>query len=137
MTTARQQGFSLVTVIFLITLLAVLMGAALTTMGVQSHTALLGVQSARAYRAAEAGLEWGTHRALADDACFAPTGIVLPPSANALAGFRADVTCARSAHREGGSLFNVFEITAVGSFGAGTPDAVSREIRATVSVTPP
>lgn len=141
----RQRGFSLVAAIFLIVVLAAL-GAYLVTIGSVQHTTVaFGIQGARAYQAAQTGIEWGTYRALDAGASAATCGAA--PSTpitsaftltnGALNQFRLTVTCQYTAHQERSTTYNVFVITSLAEFGAfGGLDYVSRTIRATVTGAP-
>lgn len=124
-TARRQQGFSIVTAIFLIVILAALGTYMLRTSSVQSETSALTVQSARAYQAARSGLEWGLNTVLtplAAPACFAPAAFTLQ-------GFSVDVECTSTDHPEGGQTVRVYEIRATSSFGTlGQPTHVQRVI---------
>lgn len=135
---ARQSGFSLVAAIFILVVLA-LLGAYMTTIGaVQRTTVVQSLQAARAYQAARAGIEWGTRRVMADNACPAsPTAFTL--SDPVLNGFQVSVSCASgpARYRDGDQCFNVFHLQAYASYGAiGDPYFVSRQIDAQVSDDP-
>jgi MSHA biogenesis protein MshP len=122
MTANRQQGFSIVTAIFLIVILAALGTFMLRMSAVQSETTALSVQSARAYQAAHSGIEWGLHQAIVNDACAASTSFALAP-------FDITVQCSSSDHPEGGQTIRIYEITATARFGTlGEPTHVQRVI---------
>lgn len=59
-----QRGFSLVTAIFLITVLAALGTFLLVTSGVAQQTPVMGLRGAQAYHAARSGLDWGIGNAI-------------------------------------------------------------------------
>ena len=59
-----QSGFSLVTAIFLLVILASLGAFIVTISGVQQTSSALDVQGSRAYQAARSGIEWGTYQVL-------------------------------------------------------------------------
>ncbi|KQU74574.1 hypothetical protein ASE08_20665 [Rhizobacter sp. Root16D2] len=87
----------MVSVVFILVVLAAL-GAALASVSRQQHVApAAGLQSARAYQAARAGLEWWAYwqrkvGSLTGD-CMATNSIV--PGGN-LAGFTVTLTCSRT-----------------------------------------
>ena len=60
----RHSGFSLVTAIFLLVILASLGAFIVTISGVQQTSSALDMQGSRAYQAARAGIEWGTYQVL-------------------------------------------------------------------------
>ena len=70
---AAQDGFSIVTALFILLVLAFLGGIMATMSGVQSRTSLWAFQGAQAYHAARSGLEWGIATDLANGACAADT----------------------------------------------------------------
>jgi MSHA biogenesis protein MshP len=62
-----QRGFSIVTAIFLIVVLAMLGVFIVSVTSLQQSGAQLDVQGVRAYQAARAGLEWGAYQVLDPD----------------------------------------------------------------------
>jgi MSHA biogenesis protein MshP len=92
-------GFSLITAIFLLVVLAGLGAALLNVSTVQQAESTLDVQGARVYQAARAGIEWGLYRQLrpvAAPACFGDSSFALP-AGSSLSGFTVSVTCTMSA----------------------------------------
>ena len=88
----RQCGFSLVSAIFLLIVLAGL-GAAIVHVSTAQHTgSALDLEGTRAYQAARAGIEWGLYRRLRDGACDAEESFT--PSAPTLGAFTVTVRCA-------------------------------------------
>ena len=139
-----QTGFTLITAIFLLVVVASLSVYMLSLRTVQQSTLLYGVQGARAMQAARAGIEWGIFQVIPAAAC--PVGgCACPASTNftasgpALSAFRINVTCARSnGHFEGSVEIVTFQLTATAETGTyGTLDYVSRRLQATVSESPP
>ena len=126
----RERGFSLITAIFLLVILAGV-GAFIVTIGaVQQTTVSSSIQGARAYQAARTGIEWGVYSALNPPGCFAPT--TFNPAG--LDGFLVTVTCAATPHQEGLNSFQVFRLIAVASAGTfGSPNFASRQIEVTVT----
>ena len=59
-----QRGFSIVTAIFLIVVLALLGVYIVSVTSVQQSSSQLDVQGVRAYQAARAGIEWGAYQVL-------------------------------------------------------------------------
>ncbi len=58
------RGFSTVTALFLVVVLALLGAAVVTVFGLQQTASSLDLQGARALRAAQAGIEWGMYQVL-------------------------------------------------------------------------
>lgn len=127
----RQRGFSLVPALFLLVVLAILGSVAVRLTGVQQQTTVLSMQSARAYAAAKTGVEWSAYQALNVGNCGNST---LSLTEGGLVGFTVDVSCSSTSHTEGASTTNVFVLDAFAYSGSyGSPDYVSRRIRATVT----
>ena len=127
----RQRGISLVPALFLLIVLAAL-GIVIVKLGaVQQQTVVMSMQSARAYAAARAGVDWAAYQALVNGSCGAAS---LALSEGGLTGFSVDTTCTSSTHSEGPNTVTVFVIDAFAYAGAyGTPDYVSRRVRSTVT----
>lgn len=96
LTRRGQKGFTMVSAIFLLVVLAGLGAAMVTISGAQHTSSALDIQGARAYQAARAGIEWGVHRVVNGSACFAsPSSFV--PQAPTMTDFTVTVTCTSSA----------------------------------------
>ncbi|MDD5058407.1 MAG: hypothetical protein PHQ60_11100 [Sideroxydans sp.] len=135
-----QQGFSIVSAIFLLVVLAFL-GTAMVTFSTSQHqSAAMDVQGARAYQAARSGLEWGVYEVtgLPVPSCVAST--TLPAMAGTLAGFTVEVRCAASAaYTESGkaapgttTVYNLISIANQGT--PGTPSYIERRIEITIAI---
>jgi MSHA biogenesis protein MshP len=89
-------GFTMMSMLFILVALAAL-GAALASLSQRQQMGSAGeLAAAKAYQAAFAGLEWGSHqilRAGGQPACFAPRSIDLPDQ---LTGYTVTITCTRS-----------------------------------------
>lgn len=134
----RQRGFSLITAIFLLVVVATLAVYMVNIRSVQQTTLLYGVQGARAMQAARSGIEWGIYEALGANACPAATIINFPASETALTAFSVSVSCGESQHFEGTTEIRTFQLTSVARSGSyGTLDYVQRYLQATVSIDPP
>lgn len=126
-----QRGFALVTALFLIVVLAGLGLVAVKLSVVQHQTVSLSIQAARAFQAAQSGIEYGAHRALSAGSCGATS---FSYTEGGLSGITVDVSCTASTHGEGASITSVYALQAFARAGVyGTPDYVSRRIRATVT----
>ena len=132
----EQTGFTLITAIFLLVAVAGLVAFAVNIRVVQQTTLVYGVQGARALQAARSGLEWGIARSLALTACPATANFVIPDAA--LSDFNVNVTCSQSAHTEGSTTINAYQLTSTATSGSfGTLDFIQRSMQATVSLDPP
>ena len=89
-----QRGFSIVSAIFLLVVLAGL-GAAMRTFSSAQHTSSAqDMQGTRAYHAARAGIEWGAFKLLNPAAgCFTTNPTSFVPPAPTLSSFTVTVTC--------------------------------------------
>jgi MSHA biogenesis protein MshP len=123
-----QQGFSLITALFLIVVVSLLVAVGVR-IGLGSQQTLDGeLLGARALAAADAGIEWAAHRALVDNTCASTT---LNLSEAALQGFRVDVTCSAIAHTVGADTIQVYALESFAAFGVyGQPGYTSRRVRA-------
>lgn len=134
MTGSRQDGISLVPALFLLIVLAGLGAVAVRITAVQQQTVVLAMQSARAYSAARAGVEWSAYEALVNGNCGTGT---LNLAEAGLQGFTVDTSCSSTTHSEGPDTVTVYAIEAFGVAGAyGTPDYVSRRVQSTITDAP-
>jgi MSHA biogenesis protein MshP len=133
----RHSGFTLITAIFLLVVVATLSVYVLNLRNVQQQTLVFGVQGARAMQAARTGIEWGINRSIIVDICEIETVFKAPDDA-ALSAFTITVTCTDTTHFEGTTEIKTFQLTAVAETGNyGTLDYVSRRMEASVSKPPP
>jgi len=147
-----QRGFSIVTAIFLIVVLAALGVFIVTVTGVQQSSQALDVQGVRAYQAARAGIEWGAHQVLDPNnslnagtcsplnwpvTCAASTNIAT--LAGSLAPFTVTVTCAEASATEGNRDIRMYQLQATACNQPPCPNPapatgyVERRISATLS----
>jgi MSHA biogenesis protein MshP len=141
----NQAGFTLVTAIFLLVVLAAL-GAFMVSISTAQHAAsALDVQGARAYQAARAGVEWGAYQVLnpennisdttpADNryACAGTPAAVAV--AGSLSGFAVNVTCGFVGSSDGARQVRTYQITSTATTGAvGGVDYVERQLTATIA----
>lgn len=136
-----QSGFSLVTAIFLLVVLAGLGATMMTFFTAQQQGSLLDVLGARAYQASRAGIEWGAYQAVQNSgvgfapSCRAgPTSQALPALGGTLADFPVSVSCSATSAVEAAATLWVYDITATATRGAaGSADYVERQMRATIA----
>jgi MSHA biogenesis protein MshP len=132
---SHENGFTLVSALFLLVVLA-FAGTIMVSLGaVQRRTTDFALQGARAYHAAQSGIEWGVYQALNTGACPAPTSF--PLSEGGLIGFGVDVSCSSTGHDEAGSIANVYQIVSVAEYGSfGDRDYVRRRLRVVLTDAP-
>lgn len=148
---SSERGFSLVTAIFLLVVIAALGVFAVTLSTTQQQSAALDVTGARAYQAARAGVEWGAYQviqsAVAGGAfatgCQAGTTASAVSLTNTLSGFAITVECRATSYDEagrtaaGGNPLWVYRLTSsasgVAGAQAGSPDYVERQITVTIA----
>jgi MSHA biogenesis protein MshP len=141
----RAAGFTLVTALFLLIVLALLGVAIAAIFQLQSAQASIDVNASRGYEAAEAGIEWALVQVMdpeSDDpnlsanprqppACFAATPVSMAASAT-LSGFTVNVSCTRSATTESNRQVAVYGLSSTATGGGGAM-AVTRRVDAMVS----
>ncbi len=112
----RQRGFSLVTGIFLLVILAALGAFLVSVSGLFHFSATADLQGARAYQAARAGIEWGAFSTMTPPApalapaCFGATNITF--ASTTLSDFTTTVTCAAFPFTEAGVPVTSYQIIA-------------------------
>lgn len=106
-----QRGFSIITAIFLIVVLAALGAYAVSLFRVQQTTAAYDELGARAYQAAQAGIEWGAWQVLrGPGTCAAASGSLALPGS--LSPFTVTVACVSTAHSEAGNPVTIYRLSA-------------------------
>jgi len=112
-----ERGFALVAALFVMVVIAVVV-AAMSRLSVTQNASLdLGIQQARAYQAARAGLEWGLHQLLLDGTC-SPSNPALSMANSGLDEFTVTLACASLYSYSKESLYR---LTATAS--NGSPDS--------------
>jgi len=139
-----QHGFSLVSALFLLVVLGALGAYMVGISGTQQFTTLHALQGAKAYHAARSGMEWGIATALGIATCPATPSTLSPAgglNAGNLSGFNVIVTLdSCTNYQEGGSPYNIYQITAFAQTVApayGAPGYAARRITVTVTNAPP
>ncbi|GIZ52431.1 pilus assembly PilX N-terminal domain-containing protein [Noviherbaspirillum aridicola] len=94
--TGANAGFSLVSAIFLLVVLAALGVAMVNISSVQHAGSALDVQGARAYQAARAGIEWGLYRQIREGVCAGGDVSFQLPEGSTLNQFTVTVNCTRT-----------------------------------------
>jgi MSHA biogenesis protein MshP len=126
----RSRGFSIISAIFILVVLAALAAAILTVSTSQQLGAAADVSGTRAYLAARAGLEWGMYQVNSSNTwnydapdtrtcpAAATNSFAMPASAPTLAAFTVTVKCTVLTDTNGGH--NVYQID---SWACNTPAA--------------
>lgn len=139
---SRQRGVTIVTAIFLVTVLALLGAFVVSVAGFQQKSSQLDVNGARAYQAARAGIEWGAYQALRGAnvppaACFGTTNLTF--AGTSLGAFTTNVTCTRTTHTELATTVTIDQITSIScnappcpNAAPGIADYVERKISTTI-----
>lgn len=121
------RGFSLISAIFLLVVIAALGTFAVTLSTTQQQSAALDVLGSRAYQAARAGIEWGAYQALANTSCSNTT--TLPALPNTLSTFSVTVDCTSSAASEASATVTMYQLTSTAKQGTpATPNYVERQM---------
>ena len=140
-----QQGFSLVTALFVLVIMGGLISFLISIGGTQHKTITYAVQGARAYQAAKTGIEWSLYQVFrngAGSSCPLAPGTALlgipDVSGTGMNGFNVTVSCNRTTHSEGAAApYNVYVINALAEYGTlNAPDYVSRAIQITLTDAP-
>lgn len=138
----RQRGVALITAIFIITVLAALGAFLVQVTFTQQATVTGSVQGARAFFAAQSGMERLIRTVLLTGAC--PVSLrTYALNGGATVGFQVEeVRCTPTVPQpvEGGVTYDIFDLEVRATFGSFTspanPDFVQRRIRATVTNSP-
>ncbi len=132
---AHQGGFSIVSAIFLLVVLATLGTLMVTFATVQHTTAAQDVQGARAYQAARAGADWGLYqiKKIGGPSCAGSTNLSF---GGTLSTFPVTVTCtATGPVTEEGISVTFYTIVATATSqgtSLGTSNHIERQVRVTV-----
>jgi MSHA biogenesis protein MshP len=126
-----QRGFSLVSAIFLLVVLAALGAAMVTFSTTQNQSMVMDVMGARAYQAANAGIEWAAYNIELSPGVSSPAAKVFSPTVTPLAGDLApftvvvgyDATPHSDAVMAGAGVVTVWSYTIAASAAYSTPGA--------------
>lgn len=135
----KQTGFSLVTAIFLIVVIALVAGFMVTIGSIQKTTSAFSVVGSRANFAAVSAVEWAAHHVLnvgGGPTCFAsPTTFTV--SGGASGNFNVTLNCVETSVTEATTTYSIFDIDAIAEFGtSGQDDYFSRTITASITSAP-
>lgn len=124
-TRLKQDGFAIISAIFLLVVLALLGAFMVTFSNTQHLTSAQDIQGSRAYWAARTGLEWG----IASTTSTCPT----LPTTLSVNGFSVVVSCSVQNYSEATTTLKIFKLTSVASAGTiGTISFIERSLSATI-----
>ena len=126
----RQQGITLIGAIFVLIIVSLLSQYLVNIAGVQRQTSILALQSARAYHAANAGVEWGVDQII-NNAGICVASTTLSPN---ISNFTVTVNCQLLGNYSENIISkNVYRITANSNRGSyGDFDYVARTLEVTI-----
>jgi MSHA biogenesis protein MshP len=137
---AFQRGFSLISAIFLLVVIAALGTFAVTLSTTQQQSAALDVLGSRAYQAARAGIEWGAYQVLTPGGAI-NCGTFAAPAMNTvtltgvtLQGFTVTVSCGSAATTEAGLPVVMYQLISTATQGTATTlSYVERQMSVTIA----
>lgn len=108
----RARGFTMVSVVFILVVLAVL-GSAMAVVSTRQHLgASTELQAARAYQSARAGMEWAAYWVFRGSPVRCDSSTTVVPGGS-LAGFTVTVTCTDAGtHTDGATSVRLFRLQA-------------------------
>lgn len=128
----NQQGFSLISAIFLLVVISALAAFSVSLFTIQQRSAALDVLGERAYQAARAGIEWGAYQTLQNNSCPASTTLAALP--NTLADFNVTVACTLTTAVEAGVTVTMYQVISTATQGTqGTPNYLERQMQVMIA----
>jgi MSHA biogenesis protein MshP len=128
------KGFSIVSAIFILVILALVGGFSLNLSTRMAASTSLSTDGIRAYYAAKSGLQWGIYQVVNTPASC-PATTTLNFSQQGLDNFSTTVSCTATPITESSTTFNLFSLTSVASRGVSTDyDYVTRTLSVTAMV---
>jgi MSHA biogenesis protein MshP len=129
---AAQAGMSLVSAVFLLVVVTMIAGYAVSIGSAQQADTTLALLGRRADFAARSGLDWAMSKTLDDGAC--PANGSFTPQGNGLGDFTIDVICSATTVTEGSTSYPVFTISVTATRGnEGDEEYVRRAVSGQVS----
>lgn len=123
----RQKGITLIGAIFVLVIVSMLGIFLVNITNSQRQSVLMNLQSARAYQAANAGIEWGISRLINASSCAASTEL-----ANTINNFTVTVTCTElnpGGYNEAGETINIYRVSSLSEYGVYTQsNYISRQL---------
>ena len=132
-----QLGFSLVSAIFLLVVIAALGLFTVTISTTQQQSSAMDVLGSRAYQAAKAGIEWSIYRITQDEETCATLTQPALPAGTQLSVFSVVVNCSSTGpYSDGGAAnFSVYELTSTATTAGdvGSLGYLERQVRVTIT----
>lgn len=129
----RQQGFSLMSAIFLVVVVALVAGFAVSIGNAQRSGSVLALVGTRAAFAAQSGLDWAVATVTGTHACPA-AGTRFVADGPGLAGLEVTVDCTATAVSEGAADYTMFALDVTARHGSeGSEDFAQRRVTAQVA----
>ncbi|MEO8332274.1 MAG: hypothetical protein ABI479_07555 [Gallionella sp.] len=123
---SAQYGFSLVSAIFLLVVVAALGAFAVTLSTTQHQSQAMEIMGARAYQAALAGVEWAAFNVANGPAPWAGCALGSPVVAGGnLAGFTIVVNCVATPAVEGAAAVNIYNVVSVATLTGSVPGDIN------------
>ena len=122
---AKQAGFTLIAAVFLVVVVALIAGYAVSIGSAQQADTSLSLLARRADFAAQSGLEWAIARVINTDACPA-NGTSFSPAGTGISSFVVLVNCASTAITEGASSYSVYTVTVTATQGTESREDFAR-----------
>jgi MSHA biogenesis protein MshP len=136
MARAKQAGFTLIAAVFLVVVVALIAGYAVSIGSAQQADTSLSLLARRADFAAQSGLEWAIARVINTDACPA-NGTSFTPAGKGISSFAIVVNCTSSAVTEGAASYAVYTVTVIATQGTeGREDFARRTVTAQIGGKP-
>ena len=130
----HQPGFSLVSAIFLLVVIAALGLFTVTISTTQQQSSAMDALGSRAYQAAKAGIEWGIYQITHGGPCVTMTPTM--PTGAQLSVFTVVVLCSSTGpYSDGTASFSVYELTSTATT-AGTVGSLGyleRQVRVVIT----
>lgn len=128
-----MKGFTLISAIFLVVVIAALGLFAVTISTIQQQSSVMDALGSRAYQAAKAGIEWGSYQITKGPTCAASTSLTMPAGTQ-LSAFAVTVECTASAqYTEGVSTFYVYQLKSIATTGVvGSASYFERQLQVAI-----
>ncbi|MCX7095380.1 MAG: hypothetical protein NTY50_18295 [Methylobacter sp.] len=135
----HQRGFSLVSAIFLLVIIAALGLFTVTISTTQQQSSAIDVLGSRAYQAAKAGIEWSIYQITNPTIRATCATLVQPimPAGTQLSAFTVVVNCSSTGpYLDGTANFSVYELTSTATTAGavvGSLGYLERQVRVTIT----
>ncbi len=131
-----QPGFSLISAIFLVVVIAALGLFTVTISTTQQQSSAMDALGSRAYQAAKAGIEWSVYQ-ITNPAVGATCATLVQPTMPAgtqLSLFTVTVDCSSTAWTEGAVSLSVYQLTSTAQTGVlGSSGYFERQLQVTIT----